>query len=115
MREENVASFLTAISEAAVAILVAITETFFVKWVCFQEVTKLIAVLDLEIIFPYLLQCSRIPAPVHIIKCCRRRIYERKCRDKYYCVIDYAEGNVQDKKSQGTDTLAPLLRKIGHL
>ena len=35
--------------------------------------------------------------------------------DKYYCVIDYAEGNVQDKKSQGTDTLGPLLRKIGHL
>lgn len=30
-------------------------------------------------------------------------------------VIDYAEGNVQDKKSRGTDTLAPLLRKIGHL
>ena len=35
--------------------------------------------------------------------------------DKYYSVIDYAEGNVQDKKSRGTDTLAPLLRQIGHL
>ena len=62
MREENVASFLTAISEAAVAILVAITETFFVKWVCFQEVTKLIAVLDLEIIFPSFASMQQNPS-----------------------------------------------------
>ena len=62
MREENVASFLTAISEAAVAILVAINETFFVKWVCFQEVTKLIAVLDLEIIFPSFASMQQNPS-----------------------------------------------------
>ena len=75
--------------------------------------TKLIAVLDSEIIFGLLLlQCSRIRV---ILSNVAGEEFMKGSVDKYYCVIDYAEGNVQDKKSRGTDTLAPLLRQIGHL
>ena len=81
MREENVASFFDRDKRSVWNFF----GKWIVKWVCSPEVTKLIAVLDSEIIFrPSFASMQQNPR-VHIIQCCRRRIYERKCRQVLLC------------------------------
>ena len=80
MREENVASFFDRDKRSVWNFF----GKWIVKWVCSPEVTKLIAVLDSEIIFrPSFASMQQNQS--HIIQCCRRRIYERKCRQVLLC------------------------------